>query len=79
MTTVTDALTQTIMRVDDPEKTLPAGDLARELLGTMPPFFANQHGADFVDFVERTDPDRQMDECCLAELIVAEFGLDRVA
>lgn len=34
--------------------------------------------ADIVEFVERTNPDKRLGAGALAELIVAEFGLDEV-
>jgi hypothetical protein len=76
MTQTVQALAGLIRQVDG-DNTLSATDLGHELAGKFPPFFANQHGAALVAFVERTNPDKTLGAGQLAELILAEFDLDK--
>jgi hypothetical protein len=73
---VTDAMAGIIRQVDG-NNTLSATELGRAITAKFPPFFGNQHGADLIALVERTNPDKAMGAGRLAELIVAEFDLDK--
>lgn len=76
--TVTDALAGIIRQVDN-DNTMPASSLGREIAWhhCAPKSLARTSAADVAAFVERTNPDKRMGAGELAELIVAEFDLDK--
>ncbi len=77
MTTRTADALAGIIRAVDGDNTLSAGDLGWEIATRVCPSRLDLYGTDFVKFVERTNPDKAMGAGQLAELIVAEFDLDK--
>lgn len=73
--TIVDVLASFI-RTTDNDNTMSPHDLGVAVADTFPPFFINKYGNDLIAFVERTNPDKKMGAGRLAELIVAEFGLN---
>ena len=74
---VIDALAGIIRQVDGNNQLSPT-DLGKAIVAKMPPFIQNTHGLGMISFVERINPNKTMSAGLLAELIVAEFGLDKV-
>lgn len=76
MTTVIDAMAGLIRQVDE-DNTLTPTDLGEAIAMKLPPFYTSLRGRDLIAFVERINPDKTMGAGHLAELIVAEFNLDK--
>jgi hypothetical protein len=70
-----------VIREIDPDNRLPLAELSATLTNRLITFYGDEDlfAADIVAFVERTNWDKQLGAGALAELIVAEFGLDEVA
>lgn len=66
-----------LIRQVDGDNTLSPTGLGEALAAKMPPHFQKTYGADLVAFVDGVNPHKQMGAGALAELIVAEFRLDR--
>ena len=78
MTNIVDDIAQHIRIVDGGNRLTPGelgAALANHLVQRCGPFII--FAADVVEFVERTNPDKKLGAGHLAELIVAEFDLDK--
>ena len=78
MSTVTDAMAGIIRQVDG-DNTLTPTDLGEAIAMKLPPFYTTTRGRDLIAFVERSNPNKRLVAGALAELIVAEFDLDKEA
>ena len=76
-TTMADVLAS-ILRVEDSDNRLSPKDLGLAIADKFPPSLINEHGNALAAFVERANPDKHLGADRLAELIVAEFRLDKV-
>jgi hypothetical protein len=65
-----------IREVDGDNKLSPA-DLGATLATRLIPFYSDLYAEDVIAFVERANPDKRMGAGRLAELLVAEFDLDK--
>jgi len=65
-----------IREVDGDNRMSPT-NLGATLASRLCVFYSDLEVTDVIEFVERTNPDKQMGAGRLAELIVAEFDLDK--
>jgi hypothetical protein len=65
-----------VIREVDGSNRMSAVNLGATLASRLCVFYDDLYAEDVIAFVERTNPDKQLDAGRLAELIVAEFDLD---
>lgn len=70
-----------IIREIDGNNQMPLPEFSATLTNRLVAFYGHDalFASEVVEFVERTNPDKRLGAGALAELIVAEFGLDEVA
>ncbi|MGK5682426.1 hypothetical protein [Actinoplanes sp. URMC 104] len=75
---ILDDIAATIRELDDPEDGLSAVELGELLSHHLPAYGLERHRKpEVAPFVARTNPDKRVGAGHLAELIVAEFDLDK--